>query len=90
MLNASCSAAKINSYEDFNVPNRFLAVDMQVYVVVCALTLMLVRRARTAFMVLPALVVVSVTANFFIAYHWSLKPIVMVMNPEYVHSLHCI
>ncbi|XP_026313459.1 O-acyltransferase like protein-like isoform X2 [Hyposmocoma kahamanoa] len=64
------------------IQSWFLAVDMQLYVVVCALALLLLRRPRAAFVVLPILVAVSVIANFLIAYHWGLKPIVMVMNPE--------
>ncbi|CAH2237191.1 jg11164 [Pararge aegeria aegeria] len=51
----------------------FLAVDMQAYVITSALLIMLIRRPYTAIKVLSGLFIVSVLANFAIAYHWDLS-----------------
>ncbi|XP_072934084.1 O-acyltransferase like protein-like [Epargyreus clarus] len=60
----------------------FLAVDMQLYIAVALLTLSLARRRALAERALAALLLLSVAANFLVAYMWNLKPILYVTYPE--------
>lgn len=61
---------------------RFLAVDMQLYIVCAVLTLLLGRWPRVAVKILTVCIFGSMLMNFAIIYNWQLKPMVQLMIPE--------
>ncbi|KAM3957893.1 nose resistant to fluoxetine protein 6-like [Aphomia sociella] len=66
------------------VQSWFMAVDMQMYVVVIFLVLMLGKRPRATLPHLGFLYIVSVAINFTINYHFSYIPVVQVSTPDNV------
>lgn len=60
---------------------RFLAVDMQLYILMSLVLVLLARRTH-AVKILAGLFVATVVANFFIAFYLDLKTILFIAYPE--------
>ncbi|XP_045453953.1 uncharacterized protein LOC123663308 [Melitaea cinxia] len=67
------------------VQSWFLAVDMQLYILM-SLVLVLLARRKHAVKILAGLFVATVVANFFIAYYLDLKSILFIAYPEYIRA----
>lgn len=61
---------------------RFLATDMQLYVLASVLLVALARHTRLALRLLSGLFVLSVVMNFFISYFFNLNTILYISEPE--------
>ncbi|CAH2093334.1 unnamed protein product [Euphydryas editha] len=67
------------------VQSWFLAVDMQLYVLM-SLLLVILARCPHAVKILIGLFVTTIVANFFIAYYFELKSILFIAYPEYIRE----
>ncbi|XP_075984171.1 uncharacterized protein LOC142981915 [Anticarsia gemmatalis] len=64
----------------------YLAVDMQMLLVCCAVTLAVSRRPRAAVKLLAALILAVVLINFIVIWLWDLEPIIDYNFPETIRG----